>query len=635
MIQHPWRRLSEALNRIQAWHRLAEAINRIQPWRRLAEAINRTQAWCRLSEALNRIPAWRRLSGALNLIKASQPTPIQVQSSEDGTPIVEPSVPPAVYLASLVISLLALGLPLVTLQIYDRIIPNRARETLAFLIVGLVAALALDLILRTTRSAVLAWQGMRFVRRAEHEAVTRLIYAPKANVAREAVTVHVNRLAALAAIGEHHSGQWRLTVIDLPFVAIALVIMALVGGLIVMVPICLFFLFSVLAMRRSREFRKVTEERTIQDNKKYDFVAEALVGIHTVKSMAMEPQMQRRFERLQQAVAEITMGSILTGHAAQTTAVLYGNISQIAVVTFGAARVIEGQLSVGALACCTMLSGQILQPVLRVISLWTEKEVLNHKREEAHELLSLPPAKRPPARRNVDGRIGFDNVTFAFREPGPAILLNITLAVKAGEVVGFKGRDDSGRSKLLKLIRGEVLPTAGRVTVDDVATTDAAFAAVRARVAYVGSAPVIFQGTILDNLTMFSPARHRIARQMAALVGLEGTVNQLPSGFATMLGEGATNELPVSIAQQITIVRALAAEPRVLLFDDANVVLDRRAEMALIVSIAALRQRMTIIIATHRPSLLAASDIIYTIADGRIAEKDVPHRETLPTAGVL
>jgi ATP-binding cassette, subfamily C, bacterial LapB len=154
-------------------------------------------------------------------------------------------------------------------------------------------------------------------------------------------------------------------------------------------------------------------------------------------------------------------------------------------------------------------------------------------------------------------------------------------------------------------------------------------------VAYVGSAPVIFQGTILDNLTMFSPARHRIARQMAALVGLEGTVNQLPNGFDTMLGEGAANELPVSIAQQITIVRALAAEPRVLLFDDANVVLDRRAETALIVSIAALRQRMTIIIASHRPSLLAASDVIYTVTDGRIAEKEMPGRQMLPTASVL
>lgn len=596
-------------------------------WRRLAQALNSREAGARI--------AWRRLLQALDLMKSGQTTPIHVKSSEDGSPIVEPSVPPPVYLASLVISLLALGLPLVTLQIYDRIIPNKAYETLAFLVLGLIVAFALDLILRTARSAILTWQGMRFVRRAEHEAVTRLIYAPKANVAREAVTVHVNRLAALTAIGEHHSGQWRLTIIDLPFVAIALVIMTMVGGLIVMVPICLFFLFSVLAMRRSREFRKVTEARAIQDNRKYDFVAEALVGIHTVKSMAMEPQMQRRFERLQQAVAEITMGSILTGHAAQTTAVLYGNISQIAVVTFGAARVIDGQLSVGALACCTMLSGQILQPVLRVISLWTEKEVLNHKRTEARELLCLPPAKRTPARRNVDGRIRFDNVTFSLQERKPAILSNINLSIKAGEVVGFKGRDDLGRAKLLELLRGEVVPSEGRVSVDDVATTDVGFAAVRARVAYVGSAPVIFQGTILDNLTMFTPARHRIARQMAALVGLEGTVNQLPSGFDTMLGEGAANELPVSIAQQITIVRALAAEPRVLLFDDANVVLDRRAETALIVSIGALRKRMTIIIATHRPSLLAASDVIYTIADGRIAQTEIPSPEVLPAAGAL
>src|ERR1700694_1942197 len=171
MIEHPWRRLSEALNRNKAGCRLSEALNLNWARRRLSETLNLDWAnWAkrRLSEAWKRNKAGGRLSEALNFINASPPTPIQVESSEDGTLIVEPSVPPAVYLASLVISLLAPGLPLVTLQIYDRIIPNRAHETLAFLIVGLVVALALDLTLRTTRSAILAWQGMRFVRQAGH-----------------------------------------------------------------------------------------------------------------------------------------------------------------------------------------------------------------------------------------------------------------------------------------------------------------------------------------------------------------------------------------------------------------------------------------------------------------------------------
>jgi ATP-binding cassette, subfamily C, bacterial LapB len=562
---------------------------------------------------------WRRLLTALNHLSGGVAKPLRVISSDTGATLAEPTVRRDIYLASFVINLLGLGLPLVTLQVYDRILPHRARETLAFLLVGLAIALVFDLALRTARSALLSWQAMRFVRGIEHEAITRLLHAPPGTVEREAVGIHINRFAALSSLAGYHASSSRLVAIDAPFVFVTLSIIAAVGGLMVLVPITLFLLFGGLAIRHSRAFRTINEERSAQDTNKYDFLSDALAGILTVKVMAMEPQMLRRFERVQQSVAEINMRSIVGSHMAQSSAILYGSLSQIAIVAFGALRVIEGQMSVGALACCTMLSGQALQPLLRAISQWTEGEIINHRRSEVRKLLALPAVEEPAApAAPVKGAIRFDQVGFARPGQKRTIVRGISLEIAPGTVVGLIGDDGPGRTTLLKLLLGDLTPTEGRISIDDTATTDKTFAVVRRCIAYVGARPNIFAGTILDNLTNFQPHRRNFARQMAVLAGLENAVNELPNGYDTLIGDNTGENVPASIAQQIGIVRALAAEPRVILLDDVTAVLDRNADSAFVRAIEKLRGGPTLVIATHQPSLLATCDVVYVLSGGQL-----------------
>jgi ATP-binding cassette, subfamily C, bacterial LapB len=530
----------------------------------------------------------------------------------------EPTVPAAIYLASFVINLLALSLPLSIMQVYDRVIPNRSLSTLAWLFVGLAAALAIDFILKTLRSALLSWQATRFARNVENEGVARFLRAPNGGFEREPAAVHVNRYASAAALADYHSGQARLVLIDLPFVAIAMVVMAIVGGLMVLVPASLFLGFGVLAVGRARKFRRILDARTAQDNRKYDFIAEVLTGIHTVKAMAMEPQMQRRFERLQEAVAKTTMSSISTGQANQTAALLYGNVSQLIVVAIGGSQVINDQLSMGALACCTMLSGQILQPLLRAISLWTEQETVAHRRAEVKSLLDLPSVEAAPElHTTVNGNIRLEGVTYRYPNDINHPLSVGDMSIEAGTIIGVKGRESSGRTTLLKLINGEIVPAAGCIMVDGVSTLIPRFASIRRHIAYVGAAPTIFSGTIMENLTMFGPEKRDFARKMAQLLGLETTINLLPDGYETKLGEGIGDDLPMSIAQQVNIVRALTNRPRVLALDEANMLLDDIAEPALIKALNVLRGSLTVIIVTHRPSLLALCDRQIIVQDGR------------------
>ena len=303
------------------------------------------------------------------------------------------------------------------MQVYDRVIPNHSLATLAYLFLGLTFAIAIDYVLKTSRSALLSWHATQFVEKLEDEGVSRFLRAPNGAFERDAAAVNISRYAAAAALADYHSGQARLVAIDLPFVAIALVVLTVVGGAMVLVPAILFFILPLLRLAVRANFARYSNSRTAQDNRKYDFIAEVLAGIHTVKVMAMEPQMQRRFERLQQAVAETTMASILTGQANQTSAMLYGSVSQLIVVAIGGTQVINDHLTMGALACCTMLSGQILQPLLRAISLWTEKESVDHRRAEIRLLLDLPSVEPAPASAslaNVLGDIQFENVNFKY-----------------------------------------------------------------------------------------------------------------------------------------------------------------------------------------------------------------------------
>ncbi len=561
--------------------------------------------------------AKQRLS-SLRSARAARKTPVSFSSSFGGSFVHEPTVPAAVYFASFVINLLALSLPLSIMQVYDRVIPNHALSTLAWLFFGLAIALVIDLVLKTLRSALLSWEAAHFARNVENEGVARFLHAPNGVFEREPAAVHVNRYTAVAALADYHSGQARLVLIDLPFVGIALIVMAIVGGVMVLVPASLFLGFVALAIGRAREFRRILDARTAQDNRKYDFIAEVLTGIHTVKVMAMEPQMQRRFERLQEAVAKTTMSSISTGQANQTAALLFGSVSQLVVVAIGGSQVINDQLTMGALACCTMLSGQILQPLLRAISLWTEKETVDHRRAEVKAFIDLPFAEAPsPIHTDIKGDIRFENVTFKYPNDLNRTLAIADLTIEAGAIVGLKGKESSGRTTLLSLIQGEVEPATGCVMIDGVSTSESRFAAMRRNIAYVGASPVIFSGTIMENLTMFGPEKRDFARKMAQLLGLEATINLLPDGYETKLGEGIGDDLPMSIAQQVNIVRALTTRPRVLALDEANMLLDAIAEPALIKALNVLRGSLTVIIVAHRPSLLALCDYQIILQDDR------------------
>jgi ATP-binding cassette subfamily C protein LapB len=391
-----------------------------------------------------------------------------------------------------------------------------------------------------------------------------------------------------------------------------------------------------VAVRRSSALRAVAEQRAGHDDQRHDFIMESLSGIESIKSMAMEPQIQRRFERLQQVGVKASHDAILLGNEAQNGGNLLSSLTMISVVTVGALMVIGGSLSMGTLAACTLLSGRTIQPLLRGLDLWTQIQSLSVTRRRVCSLFELPeaPAIAAPV-VNCTGVIAVRNLGFAHAPDRPAVFSNLDLDVAAGEFLGLRGGDGVGKSTLLSILRGDLVPSRGEVRIDGYDPSGPHRAALGAMVASVPQSAELFRGTILENITLFRTGEAiDSAREAARLIGLEAIIHHLPEGYDTMVGEGVSSTLPDGLCQRIAIARALAGRPKILLFDEANSALDVKSDRLLREGLATLKGRMTVILASQRPSLLRIADRIVVLRDGALhaasADLDEVPRDTAP-----
>lgn len=540
--------------------------------------------------------------------------------------------------SSLFINILALALPLVILQVYDRVLPNQALETLSFLMLAMAVVIVVDTTLKIARAYLVGWTAGRFQHQMSVEALELLLNAPTHLVEKDAASIHVDRINAIDTLREFYGGQSRLLMLDLPFIAIFLGLMAFVGGALVFVPLVLFVVLGIATLICGRALRKVLRERSELDDRRYDFVIEALTGIETIKTMAMEPQIQRRYERLQRTAVDTGYNTIILGNIAQSFGNLFANMTMVSLVSFGAMMVIDGSLSMGALACCSLLSGRTIQPLLKGLGLWTQVQSLSIARGRVQELLSLPVAVKTDIApiEHCEGSITVSNLSFTYSEDVPATLKNIEFEVEAGSIIGLKGEDGSGKSTLTRILAGQIAPTGGMVTIDGRDLHGDSKDALAEWIAYVPQTSAIFQGTIIQNLTMFRAGEAiDAAREAAALIGLDEDIHRLPEGYDTQLSEGVTDELPAGMIQRIAIARALARRPKILLFDEANGSLDSSADRLVREGLEKLRGRMTIVLVSQRPSFLRVADRVLQFSDGMLISTPNAHGPTVSGAEAL
>ena len=521
-------------------------------------------------------------------------------------------------------------MPLAVMQVYDRLIPRRAIESLAVLTIVLIAVVGTEAIFRIARNHVVSWSSTTLAWRTHREVLKRVMAAPSRFLESESASRSLDRIQALVAYAEWHGSPSRLVLADLPFVVIYVGLMVIVGRWLAAVPIILFCFLGIIVHRRSVAVRKINASRATEDMKIRDFLLETFNGLPTIKASAMENQMQRRFEKLQETIALHSFSSIKMAEESQAFTNLLSSLTQMITVTVGAVFVISGQLSVGALACCVMLAGRSIQPLLRCVAVWNELQSVIVGLEKAEPLLQLPKVPDRPLLLPTSEpmELQFNDVSFGHRAGGPKILDRASFTAPPGSILAITGSDGSGKSTIADLICGYLPEYEGEIRIGGFDPRRDS-TPLKRNIAIVRPGVSMMRGTIIDNITMFRKGEEvDLAIQAARLIGLDTDVCKLPLGYQTVMSEGLSAELPSGLVQRIAIARAIARRPGLIILDEANGALDMRSDQMLIDGLRRMRGFTTILIITNRPSFAAISDQIWRIGAGRF--ELVPPLSSMP-----
>ena len=352
------------------------------------------------------------------------------------------------------------------------------------------------------------------------------------------------------------------------------------------------------------------------------FLVETVTGIDTLKSMAVEPQMQRRWDAQLAAYVSAGFRSATLSTLAHESTNLIGKLVTVGTLWLGAKLVIEGQLTVGQFIAFNMLAGRVAQPIMRLAQLWTDfqqtgisvqrlGDILNAPTEAAGAKSSLPP---------VAGRVTFDQVRFRYRPDAPEVLKGIDLDIRPGEVIGIVGRSGSGKSTLTRLIQRLHVPESGRVLIDGIDLALAEASSLRRQIGVVLQENVLFNRSIRENVALADPgAPLEQVIAAARLAGAHEFILELPEAYDTVVGEhGAT--LSGGQRQRIAIARALMNQPRILIFDEATSALDYESERIIQQNMQSICQGRTVIVIAHRLSAVRHADRILVMDRGQIVE---------------
>ena len=530
---------------------------------------------------------------------------------------------PTVLVASLLINILALGLPIVILQVYDRIIPNQAMESFSLLMTGLIVVIIVDTLLKILRSMLLSWEGARFDHHESLHAMNHILDAESTAFSSKPTSFYLDKMNALEDIQAFYSSQSILIAMDLPFVIIFLALIWVIAGPLILIPVVLLAIFITVSSKIGSHLREALKLRSTMEERRQNFIVETLTGIHTIKSMAMESLMLRRYERLQKQSAESVCELAKINSTVQG---IGATISQLAVVCFasiGSIYVIDGALTIGALAAGTMLSSRVLQPGLSAMNIWTQFQSIRLAREKVAGLYSIAEEKfgnTKPA-EGIVGKLELKNVTFKYPSQKGNLLENISLKIEAGDSISVTGNNGVGKSTLISLLSGFLHPNMGEIELDGENIFNYDFEFLRAQIGIVPQRGLLFEGTILENMTLYREGNAvDQAIELSKILGLDEIITRLPAGLDTQVGGSAVDTLSEGVRQKIIMVRSLVGHPKIILFDDANANFDIRNDARLHRVIEDFKQERTLVIVSHRPSFLRLCNRHFILDDKKLIE---------------
>ncbi|MBO6541658.1 MAG: type I secretion system permease/ATPase [Alphaproteobacteria bacterium] len=541
-----------------------------------------------------------------------------------------------VLLASFFLQIFALVTPLFFQLVIDRVLVHRGLTTLDVLVFGLIAISVFEVILGALRTYTFSHTTSRVDVVLGASLFKHLMALPVSYFEARQTGQTVARVRELETIRSFLTGSALTLVIDIFFTVVFFAVMWLYSPTLTLVVLGSIPFYVILSIIVTPMLRARVEERFQRGAENQTFLVESVVGVQTLKAMAVEPQMQRRWEDQLAGYVTASFKAANLGNVAGQVAQFINKIVIALTLWIGAKLVIEGAITVGQLVAFNMLAGRVSGPILRLAQLWQDFQQARISVDRLGDILNQPTETTGGAGRSnlpaLNGRVTFDHVVFRYRPGGAEVLKDVSLEISPGEVLGIVGPSGSGKSTLTKLAQRLYVPESGRVLVDgvDIAMIDPSW--LRRQIGVVLQENMLFNRTVRENIALANPAMP-MERVVAAaqLSGAHEFILELANGYDTVLEERGGN-LSGGQRQRIAIARALVTNPRILIFDEATSALDYESEYLIQKNMEAISEGRTVMIIAHRLAAVRNANRIITVEEGRITETG-SHDELLRRGG--
>jgi len=527
-------------------------------------------------------------------------------------------------LSTVVLNILSLAIPIMVLQLYDRIIPNQSYGTLSLLGIAVGIVLILEASLRFSRGYVLSWLGMHFEHSAAVGAFQHLINATLHDLNKRGIGEHVENIESATILKEFLAGQGFLILMDLPFVFMFLGIIAYFSIQIALAAVAILGIFIFLAWILGNLLQKHLKEQLDVNDRRYNFIVEILTNHHTLKALGMEELIMRRYERIHNHCSNVNYKVYLYSAEARDLASMFSYIMFVGIVAVAALQVISEITTLGVMAASIVLTNRAMQPIQAAMGVWTRFQyfTIAKQRIEEHFSLALEPPLARGITKPIQGKLTLRDIYFQYSDDQPEIIKGVNLTVTPGSTITIHGRNGVGKTTLMWIMMGNLHPTRGNLLIDDEPMSNFHYRDLRRQMAYIPPKGILFQGTILENMTMYRGAAYvDDALSLSRQLGLDSWIHRLPLGYDTKVGDQLFLLLPDGIHQRICLVRALVNRPKILILDEANTSLDEEGDQLLKQVLQTLHGEVTVVFVTHRPSIQELADASYELSDGLLRPK--------------
>ncbi|PIW25777.1 MAG: type I secretion system ATPase, partial [Rhodospirillales bacterium CG15_BIG_FIL_POST_REV_8_21_14_020_66_15] len=548
-------------------------------------------------------------------------------------PFIRPLMPTfrEVIVMSAFINLVALATPVFTMQVYDRVVFHKGISTLWGLVIGMIAVIIFDLVLKLARSRVMQTVALRVDVLVGRQLFEKLMSLPLAELESRPSGYWQGLFRDVDTVRNTLSGGAAVLVTDLPFVLMFLVLIVVIATPVAPVLLVILPLFMFVAWKSGNVMAAANQEERQSSISRDQLIAEMIQGRTTIKALALDQAMRPHWE---ESHADNIEKAMLRGAKTDFYSNLGGSLTMattLLMTTVGALAIVNQELTMGSLIAANMLSGRLLGPLNQLVNQWRTFNSFKQSADRLGQTFNTL-SERTESEIELEapkGELRTENVVFSYRESAKPILNNVTVLLPAGGIHALVGRNGSGKTTLLKVLQGLYRPTSGRVLLDGADIAQFTRHELADWMGYVPQECVLFAGTVRDNIAhRHADATDEEVIRAATDAGVHQFIIDLPDGYATDIGE-AGSRLSGGQRQRIAIARALLGDPSVLMMDEPSANLDRQAEQALRETLRAISKTRSVILVTHSPILLAACDDLVALDQGRVALAG-PSAEILP-----